>query len=106
MPIPIVNSIASWFLKKRSHQIELFVKYPIEVQEELLQNLLSKARQTEVGRRYDFASIRSYADFARQVPVSTYEEIEYDPPLVILDELAQLEAEIQQGMAELREMLL
>ena len=78
MPIPIVNSIASWFLKKRSHQIELFVKYPIEVQEELLQNLLSKARQTEVGRRYDFASIRSYADFARQVPVSTYEEIEYD----------------------------
>jgi type I restriction enzyme M protein len=34
-----------------------------------------------------------------------YEEIAYDPPLVILDELAQLEAEIQQGMAELREML-
>ncbi len=34
-----------------------------------------------------------------------YEEIEYDPPLQILDELAQLEAEIQQGMAELREML-
>ena len=34
-----------------------------------------------------------------------YEEISYDPPLVILDELAQLEAEIQQGMAELREML-
>ena len=34
-----------------------------------------------------------------------YEEIEYDPPLVILDELAQLEMEIQQGMAELREML-
>ena len=34
-----------------------------------------------------------------------YEEIEYDPPLQILDELAQLEAEIQAGMAELREML-
>ena len=34
-----------------------------------------------------------------------YEEIAYDPPLVILDELARLEAEIQQGMAELREML-
>jgi type I restriction enzyme M protein len=34
-----------------------------------------------------------------------YDEIAYDPPLVILDELAQLEAEIQQGMAELRGML-
>mgnify|MGYP001159276619 CR=1 FL=1 len=34
-----------------------------------------------------------------------YEEIAYDPPLVILDDLARLEAEIQAGMAELREML-
>ncbi|MDM8528325.1 class I SAM-dependent DNA methyltransferase [Anaerolineales bacterium HSG24] len=34
-----------------------------------------------------------------------YEEIQYDPPLQILDELAQLETEIQQGMAELRGML-
>ena len=78
MPIPIVNSIASWFLKKRSHQIELFVKYPIEVQEELLQHLISKGRNTEVGKRYDFASIRTYEDFARQIPITTYEEIEYD----------------------------
>ena len=36
MPIPIVNSIASWLLKKRYHQIELFLKYPSEVQEEVL----------------------------------------------------------------------
>ncbi|GIK58044.1 MAG: DNA methyltransferase [Chloroflexota bacterium] len=34
-----------------------------------------------------------------------YAEVAYDPPLLILDELAALEAEIQQGMAELREML-
>ena len=34
-----------------------------------------------------------------------YEAVAYDPPLQILDELAALEAEIQQGMAELREML-
>jgi type I restriction enzyme M protein len=34
-----------------------------------------------------------------------YEEIEYDPPLVILDDLDQLEIEIQQGLNELREML-
>ena len=74
MPIPIVNSIASWFLKKRFHQIELFLKYPIEVQEELLQNLLLKARNTEIGKEYDFASINDYQEFARRIPITTYEE--------------------------------
>lgn len=74
MPIPIVNSIASWFLKKRFHQIELFLKYPIEVQEELLHNLLLKARNTEIGKEFDFASIGNYKEFARRVPITTYEE--------------------------------
>ncbi|HZW78701.1 MAG TPA: GH3 auxin-responsive promoter family protein [Flavobacteriaceae bacterium] len=76
MPIPIVNSIASWFLKKRFHQIELFLKYPNEVQEELLFNLLNKAKYTEIGRRYDFSSIKSYEEFASRVPIVCYEDIE------------------------------
>jgi hypothetical protein len=76
MPIPIVNSIASWFLKKRFHQIELFLKYPIEVQNELLQNLLLKAKNTEIGKEYDFTTIRSYKEFANRVPVTTYEDNE------------------------------
>jgi hypothetical protein len=73
MPIPLVNSIASWFLKKRFHQIELFLKYPIEVQEELLQQLLQKAKSTEIGKAYDFASIKNYREFADRVPVTSYE---------------------------------
>ena len=76
MPFPIVNSIVSWFLKKRSHQIELFVKYPIEVQEELLHNLIVKAKYTEVGKKYGFESINTYREFANRVPVTTYEDNE------------------------------
>lgn len=76
MPIPIVNSIASWVLKKRFHQIELFLKYPIDVQEELLHNLLAKAKNTEIGKQYDFASIDSYAQFAERLPIVCYEDIE------------------------------
>lgn len=76
MPIPIVNSIASWFLKKRFHQIELFLKYPNEVQEELLFKLLNKAKYTEIGRKYDFSTIKSYEDFASRVPIVCYEDIE------------------------------
>ncbi len=73
MPIPLVNSIASWFLKKRFHQIELFLKYPNEVQEELLFSLLEIAKDTETGKQHEFSSIKSYATFADRVPISTYE---------------------------------
>ena len=74
MPIPIVNSLASWFLKKRFHQIELFLKYPIDVQNELLEQLLDTAKNTEIGKQYDFASISTYREFAERVPVTSYED--------------------------------
>jgi hypothetical protein len=76
MAIPIVNSIASWFLKKRFHQIELFLKYPNEVQTELLLDLIDTAKDTEIGKQYDFASIKNYRQFAARVPVSTYEDLQ------------------------------
>lgn len=73
MPIPLVNSIASWFLKKRFHQIELFLKYPNEVQNELLLNLIDIAKDTEIGKQYDFKSINDYKTFAERIPVKNYE---------------------------------
>ncbi|WP_299891675.1 GH3 auxin-responsive promoter family protein [uncultured Lacinutrix sp.] len=73
MPIPLVNSIASWFLKKRFHQIELFLKYPNEVQEELLFGLIETAKDTEIGKLYDFSSIKSYKEFAERIPIKNYE---------------------------------
>lgn len=76
MPIPLVNSIASWFLKKRFHQMELFLKYPNEVQLELLHNLLEKAKNTKMGRQYDFASISNYEAFKERVPIRSYEDYE------------------------------
>jgi len=76
MPIPIVNSIASWFLKKRFHQIELFLKYPNEVQHELLFTLLKFAKDTELGKQHDFASIKSYKEFSERVPIVNYESIQ------------------------------
>jgi hypothetical protein len=74
MPIPLVNSVASWFLKKRFHQIELFLKYPNEVQTELLFQLLSTAKDTEVGKTYEFSSIKNYKTFSERIPISSYED--------------------------------
>ncbi|HEA31249.1 MAG TPA: GH3 auxin-responsive promoter family protein [Leeuwenhoekiella sp.] len=73
MPIPLVNSVASWFLKKRIHQMELFIKYPHDVQQELLHKLVQRAKSTELGKQYGFESIKNYEQFARRVPVTTYE---------------------------------
>ncbi len=71
----IINSILTWFMKKRIHQMELFSKYPEDVQEEWLHKLLLMARPTEFGQRFGFDEIVNYDDFARQVPIHTYERI-------------------------------
>ena len=76
MPLPIINSIASWVLKQRIHQIELFLKYPNEVQEELVMNLIRSSENTVLGKQYDFNSIRTYDTFQERIPVSTYEDLE------------------------------
>ncbi|HET7360398.1 MAG TPA: GH3 auxin-responsive promoter family protein [Salinimicrobium sp.] len=78
MPIPLVHSVASWFLKKRIHQMELFIKYPEEVQYELLKKLVQKAKNTEYGKKYNFSSIKTYGDFAERVPIRNYEAVEPD----------------------------
>lgn len=75
MMLPLFNSVASWLLKKRFHQIQLFIQYPGEVQFEVLQKLLETASSTEVGKSYDFSSIRTYEDFASRVPIVSYEDI-------------------------------
>lgn len=76
MALPIINSIASFILKKRIHQIELFLKYPHEVQDEILNILLETAKNTQIGKKYDFNSIHNYETFAERVPISSYEDLE------------------------------
>lgn len=76
MALTIVNSIASWILKKRIHQIDLFRKYPNEVQNDVFLSLIKANEKTLLGKQYDYASIKSYETFAERVPIYTYEEFE------------------------------
>ncbi|TDR24146.1 GH3 auxin-responsive promoter family protein [Flavobacterium cheniae] len=76
MPLQIINSFATWILKKRIHQMELFLKYPHEVQEELLFSLIKSSENTQIGKKYDFSSMKSYTTFSERIPVSSYEELE------------------------------
>jgi phenylacetate-coenzyme A ligase PaaK-like adenylate-forming protein len=71
--MPIINSIASWLMKKRMHQIELFVKYPIDVQHEWLLSLVNDAKNTEYGKAHGFEAVKNYFDFKHLVPITDYE---------------------------------
>ncbi len=58
--------------------MELFLKYPHDVQFELLHLLLEKAKDTEYGKKYGFSEIQNYKTFAERVPIRTYEDYEKD----------------------------
>ncbi len=76
--MPILNSIFSWLMKKRIHQIELFIKYPLEVQQDWFFRLIDSAKNTEWGLRYDFKSLRSVDEFKSRVPIQNYDSLKPD----------------------------
>lgn len=71
----LLNSVLSWLIKKRIHQIDLFKKYPHEVQEEWLKKLITSAKDTEWGLKYDYKSLKTYKEFAERVPVNDYDSL-------------------------------
>lgn len=71
----ILNSIASWLMKKRMHQIELFMKYPHDVQNEWMHNLIDLAKDTEFGKTHQFKDIKNYEQFKQHIPVQDYESL-------------------------------
>lgn len=66
------NSIFSWIIKKRIHQIELFKMYPHEVQEDVFRQLIEAGKFTEYGEKYRFTDIQSYEDYRKTVPLNDY----------------------------------
>ena len=69
------NSIFAWVIKKRIHQIDLFRKYPVEVQSELFERLIRSGKHTQFGELHDFPSIDTYKKFREKVPLQHYEEV-------------------------------
>ena len=70
-----INSVLSWIVKQRVHQIELFMKYPHEVQFDWFTRLISAAKNTEWGRKYDYKSITYMDDYKNRVPLNDYESM-------------------------------
>lgn len=68
------NSIFAWMMKKRIHQIDLFRKYPNEVQNELLEAFIEQGAKTEYGKKHSFFELKNYQDF-KNIPLQTYEDV-------------------------------
>ena len=73
--MPLLNSIISWVNVKRLHQIDLFKKYPFDVQQEVFIRLIEQAAKTTWGVQYGYESIYSIEDYQQKVPISTYDDI-------------------------------
>ena len=79
----LINSVVSWLMKKRYHQIELFMKYPHEVQGEWFKKLINTAKDTEWGKKYDYQSINTYEEYRNRVPLNDYDSIKGDIELLM-----------------------
>lgn len=69
-----LTRIAAHFFSSRQKEIERHAKHADLTQKQVLQHLLERAKDTEYGRNHLFGSTKTYEDFAKNVPVNTYEE--------------------------------
>jgi len=70
-----ITSLVRPIFENRYRKLERCEKEANEVQRQLLNKLLVCAQQTEWGRKYHYESIRNYEQYAREVPINTYEEL-------------------------------
>lgn len=70
------TNILTWYLKKRIHQINFFIKYPIDKQYQVLNTITYQAKKTIYGKKYGFSSLNNnYENFKQQIPIVTYEKL-------------------------------
>ncbi|HBH05132.1 MAG TPA: hypothetical protein DDX92_00835 [Flavobacteriales bacterium] len=71
----IINTVLGWTMRKRLHQIELFTKFPIDVQNEWFGNLIKAGAKTRIGEKYEFSSIKTVQQFKERLPVKEYDDL-------------------------------
>ncbi len=71
----LFNGIMKLALEGRIKALDHMASNPIESQLAVFNELISKASKTKWGVDFGYESISSYEDYARRVPVSSYEDI-------------------------------
>ncbi len=71
--IAVINTIMNEIGKIILRDIEKRNKDPRKANEKLLLKLLNKNKDTEYGKKYDFANIKSFEEYKEKVPLSDYD---------------------------------
>src|SRR5690554_6361498 len=66
---------AKIFAKAVVFNIRKWANNPIVSQEKVFKNLISEARNTAFGKDHNFQNIKTFQDFANQVPIRDYEQL-------------------------------
>jgi hypothetical protein len=74
----LINEAVKRYLKLRMKRIEHFMSHPEESQERWLRKIIDRGRTTEFGKRHDFRSIRTVADYQSRVPTHEYDDLKDD----------------------------
>lgn len=73
--MPLISSIVNWLNFKRVTQIDLFRKFPGQVQQECFTQLINSAVNTKWGKEHKYSSIGNITDFQQSVPIQAYEDV-------------------------------
>jgi hypothetical protein len=68
-----VNSILKLYLRSRKPHIRNLMEKPEQIQRAVFKGLIAQAKNTEFGKKYDFATIKDYNSFAERIPLGDYE---------------------------------
>jgi hypothetical protein len=74
----LAGKLITFVGKQSARRFDEATRDPRRTQTELLLGMLRRNADTEYGRRYNFASINSIADYQEQVPLITYADIQQD----------------------------
>ena len=66
---------AKIFARRIAKKTVYWSERPIETQENVFANLISKAKNTKFGADHDFEDIKNHKDFISKVPIRDYEEL-------------------------------
>jgi hypothetical protein len=70
-----ITPLIKYFLHKPYQRIEYFMTHADKVQEKQFLSLIQAGKNTEWGRKYEYANIKNFEQYSKKVPISSYEDL-------------------------------
>jgi GH3 auxin-responsive promoter. len=74
-PIYIINNIAKKYFSVHFKDVERVMLHPHDCQKQCFDSLISKAKHTEWGKKYDYHSINRHDTYKERLPINDYESL-------------------------------